>query len=200
MNSDSKKKITAAFMIGYFTSLLQNEMIGEEEQPNRDQIFLIMALNAKIFSTMSDLHSDLFGESFPNVNFIKSMDDLKVTLSDLSEMISEKIQRGGESFLEISFLCGGFLGISETVDTKPSERHKLEDIIYNLLSELEVNLCWNDLNKIINDLTSYKIDLRRNSRDQLFSMICGSHIKHQTIYEIQNLLETNSYYQNSAFA
>jgi len=200
MNSDSKKKITAAFMIGYFTSLLQNEMIGEEEQPNRDQIFLLMALNVKIFSTMSDLHSDVFGESFPSINFIKSMDDLKVTLSDLSEMISEKIQRGGESFLEISFLCGGFLGMSETVDPKSSERQKLEDIIYNLLSELEVNLCWNDLDKIINDLTSYKIDLRRNSRDQLFSMICGSHIKHQTIYEIQNLLETNSYYQNSAFA
>ena len=200
MNSDSKKKITAAFMIGYFTSLLQNEMIGEEEQPKRDQIFLLMALNVKIFSTMSDLHSDVFGESFPSINFIKSMDDLKVTLSDLSEMISEKIQRGGESFLEISFLCGGFLGMSETVDPKSSERQKLEDIIYNLLSELEVNLCWNDLDKIINDLTSYKIDLRRNSRDQLFSMICGSHIKHQTIYEIQNLLETNSYYQNSAFA
>jgi len=187
-------------MIGYFTSLLQNEMIGEEEQPKRDQIFLLMALNVKIFSTMSDLHSDVFGESFPSINFIKSMDDLKVTLSDLSEMISEKIQRGGESFLEISFLCGGFLGMSETVDPKSSERQKLEDIIYNLLSELEVNLCWNDLDKIINDLTSYKIDLRRNSRDQLFSMICGSHIKHQTIYEIQNLLETNSYYQNSAFA
>ncbi len=200
MNSDSKKKITAAFMIGYFTSLLQNEMIGEEDQPNRDPFFLMMALNVKIFSTMSDLHSDLFGESFPSINFIKSMDDLKVALSDLSEMISEKIQRGGESFLEISFLCGGFLGMSETVDPKPSEIHKLEDIIYNLLSELEVNLCWNDLDKIINDLTSYKIDLRRNSRDQLFSMICGSHIKHQTIYEIQNLLETNSYYQNSAFA
>lgn len=200
MDSDSKRKITAAFMIGYFTSLLKNEMIEDGTQSNHDQNFLMMALNAQILSTISDLHKDIFGESFPNINFIKSMDDLKVTLYDLSKMISEKIQRGGESFLEISFLCGGFLGLSENIDPLPSEKQKLEIIIYHLLNALEMNLCWNDLDKIINDLTSSKIFLRRNSRDQLFSMICSSHIKHQTIYEIQSLFETNIYLQNSAFA
>ncbi len=187
-------------MIGYFTSLLKNEMIEDGTQSNHDQNFLMMALNAQILSTISDLHKDIFGESFPNINFIKSMDDLKVTLYDLSKMISEKIQRGGESFLEISFLCGGFLGLSENIDPLPSEKQKLEIIIYHLLNALEMNLCWNDLDKIINDLTSSKIFLRRNSRDQLFSMICSSHIKHQTIYEIQSLFETNIYLQNSAFA
>lgn len=200
MDSDSKRKITAAFMIGYFTSLLKNEMTEDGAQSNHDPKFLMMALNAQILSTISDLHKDIFGESFPSINFIESIDDLKVTLYDLSEMISEKIQRGGESFLEISFLCGGFLGLSENVDTLPSERHKLEVIIYHLLNELEVNLSWNDLDKIINDLTSCKIHLRRNSRDQLFSMICRSHIKHQTIYEIQNLFENSSSLQHLAFA
>jgi hypothetical protein len=200
MSKDSKRKLTAAFMIGYFTSLLKSEMVENEVHSNHDQHFLMMAMNVQILSTMSDLHKDVFGESFPSIKFISSMDDLKVTLYELCEIISEKIQRGGESFLEISFLCGGFLGLSENVDLFPSEKQNLKIIIYHLLNELEVDLCWNELNKIINDLTSCQINLRRNSRDQLFSIICGSHVKHKTIYEIQNLLETNSYYQNSAFA
>ncbi|MCX6170483.1 MAG: hypothetical protein NTX65_14150 [Ignavibacteriales bacterium] len=200
MTIKSKRKITSAFMIGYFTSLLKNEMTDEETESNHDQNFLIMALNTQIFTTMSDLHKDIFGEEFPRVKFIECIDDLKVTLCDLNEMISEKIQRGGESFLEISFLCGGFLGLTEATDSLPHEIQKLEIIVYHLLNKLDVNLCWNDLEKIINDLTSGEIQLRRNSRDQLFSMICGSHTKHQTIYEFQNLFERNSSVQHFAFA
>jgi hypothetical protein len=199
MNKKSKRKLTAAFMIGYFTSLLKCEM-AEEEQSIHYSNFLIMALNTEIFSTMSDLHKDIFGESFPRISSIENIDDLKVTLFGLNEMISEKIQRGGESFLEISFFCGGFLGLAESSDDFFSEKQKLGVIIFHLLNLLEVNLCWNELEKIINDLTSEEIQLRRNSRDQLFSMICGSHTKHETIYEFQNLFENNSSVQHFAFA
>jgi hypothetical protein len=187
-------------MIGYFTSLLKNELIKDEVDSNHDQNFLILAMNAHILSTISDLHKDLFGSSIPNIKFMEGRDKLRSTLHNFCEMFSEKIQRGGESFLEISFLCGSFLTLSEIVELLPSEKQKLGIIIFNLLSALEINISWNDLKKIINDLTSCKIHVSRNSRDQLFSMICGKHVKHQTINDIQNLFESTSSLHNVAFS
>jgi hypothetical protein len=160
LDSDSKRKISATFMMGYFISFLRYELLESENHK----------------------------------------DDLKKTLNEIFEVISEKIQRGGESFLEISYLCGGLISLTETEETIPADKQKYEIIIAHLLTILELNLCWSDLNKIIDDLTSGKIQSRRESRDQLFSLICGSQTRHKKVFEIQNLFETNSSYQNTAFA
>lgn len=200
MDPDSKRKITASFMIGYFVSFLKNELSENEDYIKGCQNFLITMMSPQILSTMSELFLEIFNESITDKFSIHSKNDLKNTLDEIFELVSEKIQRGGESFLEISFLCGGLISLTEADEKILVDRKKLEVIIINLLTKLGLNLCWSDLNKIIVELTSGSIQSRRESRDQLFSLICGNQINHKKIFEIQNLFETNSHYQNTAFA
>ena len=200
MGSDSKRKITASFMIGYFISFMKNELSENENRLNGYHNFLITMMSHEILSTMSDLFQEVFNESITDKYSVISRNDLKDTLTEIFELVSEKIQRGGESFLEISFFCGGFLSLAETEENIFFDREKLEVILNNLLVSLEYNLCWNDLNKIIRELTSGCIQSRRESRDQLLSLICSNQKSHKRIFEIQNLFEMNTYNQNTAFA
>jgi hypothetical protein len=200
MNSDSKRKITASFMIGYFVSFLKNELSENESSAKGYQNFLLTMMSPQILSTMSELYLEIFNESITDNFTINSRNDLKNTLNEIFELVSEKIQRGGESFLEISFLCGGLISLTETDENILVDREKMEEIIIHLLSTLGLNLCWSDLNKLIDELTSSNVQSRRESRDQLFSLICSNQKNHKKIFEIQNLFKTNSYYQNTAFA
>lgn len=200
MNSDSKRTITASFMIGYFVSFLKNELSVDEDSNNICRNFLITNLSNQILSTISELSQELFNESINYKFSIISRNDFKTKLDELFELISEKIQRGGESFLEISFLCGGLISLTETDEIILPDREKMEVILLNLLTILGINLCWSDVNKIISKLCSCNIHYRRESRDQLFSLICGEQMSHRKIFEIQKIFETNSYDQNTAFA
>lgn len=187
-------------MMGYFISFLRNELLKHENYNKRHKNVLLTLMSPQIFMTISELFMDIFGESISKSYLINNKDDLKKTLNEIFEMVSEKIQRGGESFLEISYLCGGLISLTETEETIPADKRKYEIIIAHLLTILELNLCWSDLNNIIDELISCEIQSRRQSRDQLFYLICGSQIRHKKVFEIQNLLETNSFYQNTAFA
>lgn len=200
MDSDYKRKITASFMIGYFVSFLKNELSENESCVKGCPNFLITMMSPQILSTMSELFLEVFNESITDKFSIISNNDLKNTLNEIFELVSEKIQRGGESFLEISFLCGGLISLTETDEKILVDREKMVVIIISLLTTLGLNLCWSDLNKIINELTSSSLQSRRESRDQLFSLICGNQKSHMKIFEIQNLFETNFHYQNTAFA
>lgn len=200
MDSDSNRKIKAAFMIGYFISFLRNELLDNEDCARGRQNFLITMMSPQILLTISELFREIFNEPITDKFSTISRNDLKNTLNEIFELISEKIQRGGESFLEISFLCGGLLSLIEADDKFLLHGRKLEIILSNLLTTLELNLCWRDLKKIITELNSSSVQSRRESRDQLFSLICGNQKNHSKIFEIQNLFETNTYHQDSAFA
>ncbi len=187
-------------MIGYFVSFLKNELSGDESYAKDIKKYLITRMSPQILYTMSELFQEIFNESINHKFSVKTKYDLKNTLNGIFELVSEKIQRGGESFLEISFLCGGLITLIELDDKILANREKMEVILIDLLSTLGLNLCWSDFNKIITELTSGSIQLRRESRDQLFSLICGNQKNHKQISEIQNFCELYSFQQNTAFA
>ena len=187
-------------MIGYFVSFLKNEFSGDEGRAEYCRNVLLAMMSNQILSTMSELFLELFNESMADRFGIITGKDFKYKIDELFELISEKIQRGGESFLEISFLFGGFICLAETDDKIVVEKEKMKSILLNLFFTLGINLQRNDVNNIINELASCDIHCRRESRDHLFSLLCGSQESHRKIFEIQNLFETNYYGQNHAFA
>ena len=187
-------------MIGYLVSLLKNEMCEDVNCTKGYQIFLPSMVRAQILSTMSELFLEIFNEPMNNKISTISNNDLKITLTEIFDLVSEKIQSGGESFLEISFLCGGLISLTHIDEENSVDRKKMRTILISILTTLGLNFCWSDLNKTIDELSSNSIRSRKESRDNLFLMICGSHENHKKIFEIQNLFETTKYNQSSVYA
>jgi hypothetical protein len=184
------KRITAAFSIGYLISFLRNKLFDEEAEKKNYRRLISSSVNCRIISTIQELYQDVFNESILAAYIIDSEIDLKITLENIFEMISEKIQRGGESFLEISFYCGGFLSLSESDYSLQADSKKYETIIYFLLSSLNPNFSLKEIQVLISDLTSSEAQSRIDSRNQLFFLICQNQVHLEHISEIQNLVET----------
>lgn len=187
-------------MIGYLVNLLKNELCEDEICTERYTKFFLSTVGPQVISTLSDLFLEIFGESMNESISPVSKNDFKITLAEVFDLISEKIQRGGESFLEISFLCGGIISLTHMDGVYPADQKKMEMILINILTALGLNFCWIELKKTVEDLSSDNIQSRVDSRDQLFSLICGNKANHKKIYDIQNFFEYRNDYQHQAFA
>ncbi|PKL83649.1 MAG: hypothetical protein CVV24_03795 [Ignavibacteriae bacterium HGW-Ignavibacteriae-3] len=200
MRPDPKNKIAAIFITGYFVSFLRDKLADDEVADNEHIGFLIPVLYQRIVTTLSDLYEILFDEPLITGSETKTNEMLGVTLEKTFGQISEKIQRGGESFLELSFCCGGILGLTGMEFSNLREKENYEVIMKNLLHSLNLNFSPNELKIILRDLTSCELLTRRISRDQLVFLICGNQSHYKQVYEIQNLLESNHLYSAAAMA
>ncbi|MFA7227715.1 MAG: hypothetical protein WC061_01670 [Melioribacteraceae bacterium] len=200
VDSGFRKKITAVFMIGYFISFLRNRLLYAEKEERDYQNLVIAFVEGQIRSTLSGLYLDAFGETLPELSHESGTNSLSSSLDAIFEIISEKIQRGGESFLEISFFCGGCLSISDFGHSIPVDLKMYEQIIFNLLNSLGLKYPFDDLRKMLRELNDCDLQVRRGSRDQLFFLICGNLSPHKKIYHIQTLFEANYFYRNSVCA
>ncbi|MEW6701762.1 MAG: hypothetical protein AB1298_03505 [Bacteroidota bacterium] len=191
-----KRKIIAAFTLGYFLSVLRQQLLIEKSSFGNHRHSMIIFLHREIVLTASDLIKEVFEEEILSSPSIKSLDDLKNFLDEVFKIVSEKIQRGGESFLEISFYSGGVLGFVESLEETQFDQRKLLMIIYELLQMLGINTGWIELERIVTNLTSHKTDSRRRSRNELFTMICSAHANYKKVFDIQHAVEDPPFFWN----
>src|SRR5664279_1673153 len=109
MESISKRKLTAAFTLGYFVSFLRDQLDCDQTVINEFSNYMLTDFNDDIIRTAYELVFDIFDEAERNNLSLDCANDPRQSLNKFYEIISEKIQRGGESFLELSFLTGSIL-------------------------------------------------------------------------------------------
>jgi hypothetical protein len=200
MEQVSKRKLTAAFTLGYFVSFLREQFYENQTDFSEFSSYMQTDFSSDIVRTAYDLVLDIFDEAESNSFLLDCNNDPTQSLSKFYEIISEKIQRGGESFLELSFLTGSILSLVNSVDTNLLDMKKYEVIYSDLCGVLGRNVNWYRLNSLFNHLSSTDSTDRRDSRNELFTMISGNLSNHNKIFEIQNSLENRITYDFFSYA
>jgi len=200
MESISKRKLTAAFTLGYFVSFLRDQLDEDLKDITEFPNFMVTDFSGDIFKTAYELVLDIFDEAESNNFSLDCTNDPRQSLTKFYEIISEKIQRGGESFLELSFLTGSILSLINSIEPNLLDIKKYELMYSDLCGELGRNVNWYQLNNLFKLLCSKDTVNRRNSRNELFSMISGNTSNHNKIFEIQNTLENKITYDIYSYA
>jgi len=200
MESVSKRKLTAAFTLGYFVSFLREQLNDNQTDFSEFPNYMPTDFSSDIIRTAYDLVLDIFDEAESNSFLQDCSNDPRQSLTMFYEIISEKIQRGGESFLELSFLTGSILSLINSVDTNLLDMKKYELIYSDLCGVLGRNVNWYQLNSLFKHLCSTDSSNRRDSRNELFTMISGNLSNHNKIFEIQKSLENKITYDVFSYA
>jgi hypothetical protein len=200
MESISKRKLTAAFTLGYFVSFLRDQLDCDQTVINEFSNYMLTDFNDDIIRTAYELVFDIFDEAERNNLSLDCANDPRQSLNKFYEIISEKIQRGGESFLELSFLTGSILSLANSIDLNLLEIKKYELIYSDLCGVLGRNVSWYQLNDLFKHLCSKDTTNRRESRNELFTMISGNLSNHKKIFEIQKNLENKITYDFYSYA
>lgn len=190
MESISRRKLTAAFTLGYFVSFLRDQLDSDQTDFSEFPNYMLTDYNSDIVRTAYDLVFDIFDEAESHNFSLDCINDPRQSLSKFYEIISEKIQRGGESFLELSFLTGSILSLMNSLEPNMMDIRKYELIYSDLCGVLGRNVNWYQLNNLFKHLCSKDSSNRRDSRNELFTMISGNLSNHNKIFEIQNTLES----------
>jgi len=194
MESISKRKLTAAFTLGYFVSFLRDQLDNNHSDYGEFSNYMLNDFRSDIVRTAYELVSDIFDEAESRSLSLDYTNDPEKALNKFYEIISEKIQRGGESFLELSFLAGSILSLINSVEPNQLDINKYELIYSDLCGVLGRNVDWCQLNNLFKLLCSKNTSNRRDSRNELFTMISGNLSNHSKIFEIQNTLENKITY------
>jgi hypothetical protein len=194
MESISKRKLIAAFTLGYFVSFLRDQLDDVQTDFNKFSNYMLTDFSDDIIRTAYELVFDIFDEAESNNLSLDCTNDPRQSLDKFYEIISEKIQRGGESFLELSFLAGSILSLINSVEPNLLDIKKYELIFSDLCGLLGRNVSWHQLNSLFKHLSSNDSMNRRDSRNELFAMISGNLSNHNKIFEIQKTLENKITY------
>src|ERR1035437_8286504 len=116
MESISKRKLIAAFTLGYFVSFLRDQLDDAQTDFNKFSNYMLTDFSGEIIRTAYELVFDIFDEDENNNLLLDCTNDPRQSLNKFYEVISDKCQRGGESFLELSCLAGSILSLINAVE------------------------------------------------------------------------------------
>lgn len=138
---------------------------------------------------MNELHNELFETDIQQEWLFFFMDEYCELLEKFYESTSEKIQRGGESFPEVSFHTGGFLSAADPSQIRLINIENYKSIISDLLKKIGLESDLIDLDKILYGLSSFDEKVSRKARNMLYLILSGNSSSRERVVSIQDLIE-----------
>jgi hypothetical protein len=192
MTCHDHQKIVTAFTIGYFTSYLKEQIIGNKNSLDGFIHSVIVQSREEIGETILKMYESLFEVKYGNSFNKECIEEIKESIDLVIQAIMEKMQKEDDTFLELAFLSGSFLSVAGSINSSQFDKDKFEAICSELLTSLKLNVTWAEIKKLFADLTSETIDKKVNSRDELFVTIANSQSNYEQVFGFQSVLENIS--------
>ncbi len=184
-----QNKIISAFTIGYFTSYLRDYLDDKNATMDDFKKSFLIEHSCEINDTLSGLYEDVFEKKCDTTFQQSCIDEMKDSINYVINSTSDEISKREDSSLEMAFLSGSFLSVADAALLDEFDRSKFELICGELIHSLNLNIAWQELEKLMIGLSSGSPNKKCNSRDELFLMISSNSPAAKKIYGFQYLMD-----------